>query len=184
MDAVNIDNKRERHWRNFSGDNEGGVDDKKALLHTKRWDLYLNKKKSLVKCKYSVEVVRHDKKKVLWGVVGDHVVEEPSDHEDIGLKGFDFNILDEDEEGVVREGCSEPYLKFSIKLWPGDWIDQLMRINRKFDEGKGKQLNKGNVRYRKVHRFSSNELWNLYCIRITRSIYISTSSTVYFLIVR
>ena len=30
----------------------------------------------------------HNKKKVLWEVVGDHVVEEPSDHEDIGLRGF------------------------------------------------------------------------------------------------
>ena len=50
----------------------------------------------------------HDKKKLLWEVVGDHVVEEPSDHEEIGLRGFDFNIFDEDEEGVVREECSGP----------------------------------------------------------------------------
>ena len=37
----------------------------------------------------------------------------------------------EDEEGVVREGFSEPYFKMLIKLWPGDWIDQLKRMNRK-----------------------------------------------------
>ena len=43
---------------------------------------------------------------MLWEVVGDHVVEEPSDHEDIGLRGFDFNIIDEDKEGVARERCS------------------------------------------------------------------------------
>ena len=49
-----------------------------------------------------MEVVGHDKKKVLWEVVDDHVVEEPSDHEDIGLRGFDFNIFGEYEEGVVR----------------------------------------------------------------------------------
>ena len=48
---------------------------------------------------------------MIWEVVGDHVVEEPSDHEYIILRGFDFNIFDEYEEGVVREGCSEPYLK-------------------------------------------------------------------------
>ena len=41
----------------------------------------------------------HDKKKVLWEVVGDHVVEEPCDHVEIGLRGFDFNIFDEDEDG-------------------------------------------------------------------------------------
>ena len=71
----------------------------------------------------------HDKKKVRWEVVGDHVVEEPSSHEDIKLRGFEFNIFDEDEEGVAREECSEPYLKMLIKVWPGNWIYQLNRMN-------------------------------------------------------
>ena len=62
-----------------------------------------------MKGKYSVEVVGHDKKKVLWEVVDDHVLEDPSDHEDIRHRGFDFNISDEDEEGVVREECSGLY---------------------------------------------------------------------------
>ena len=83
--------------------------DEKSLLHAKRWDLYLNEKEKLVKGKYSVEVMGHDKKKVIWEVVGDHVVEETSDHEYIGLRGFDFNIFDEDEEGVVREEICGPY---------------------------------------------------------------------------
>ena len=43
--------------------------DEKALLHAKRWDLYLYERDKLVKGKYSVEVVGHDKKKVLWEVV-------------------------------------------------------------------------------------------------------------------
>ena len=42
----------------------------------------------------------HNKKKVLWDVVGDHVVEEPCDHEDIILRGFGFNIFNEDEGGL------------------------------------------------------------------------------------
>ena len=78
-DDINIDDKRERHWRNCFEDNEGGVGEK-ALLHAKRWDLYLNEKDKLVQDKYSVEVVGHDKKKVIWEVVRDHEVEEPSDH--------------------------------------------------------------------------------------------------------
>ena len=49
-----------------------------------------------------MEVSVHEKKKVLWEVVNDHVVEEPTDHEDIGLRGFDFNFFEKDEEGVVR----------------------------------------------------------------------------------
>ena len=100
-----------------------------------------------MKGKYLVELVGHDKNKALWEVVDDHVAEEPSDHKDIGLRGFDFNIFDEDEEGVVREGSSETYLLILIKLWPGYYISQLKRMNRKVDEEKGKTLNKGNVRY-------------------------------------
>ena len=71
MDDVNIDNKRERHWRVVFEDNEGGVDDKKVLLHAKRWDLYVNEKEQIVKGKYLVEVVSHEKKKVLgkWSTV-------------------------------------------------------------------------------------------------------------------
>ena len=59
----------------------------------------------------------------------------------------------------MREECSGPYLKMLIKLWPGDWIDKLKRMNRKVDEENGKQRVKGNVRFRKVRRFSSSEFW-------------------------
>ena len=93
IDEVNIDDERERHWRNVFEDNEGGVDDKKELLHAKRWDLYVNKKEQLVKGNYSMEIVGHNKKKLLWEVVDDRVVEDPSDHKVIGLRGFDFNIF-------------------------------------------------------------------------------------------
>ena len=68
--------------------------DEKALLHAKRWDLYLNEKEKVVKGKYLVVVVGHCKKNVLWEVFRDHVVEDPCDNENIGLRGFDFNIFD------------------------------------------------------------------------------------------
>ena len=113
-----------------------------------------------------VEVVGHDKKNVLWEVVDDYVVEEPTDHEDIGLQGFDFNIVDEDEEGFVREGSNEfPYLLMLINLWSGNCKNQLKRINQKVDEENGKALDKRNVRYRKVRQFSSNTFWkNIGCL--------------------
>ena len=57
----------------------------------------------------------------------------------------------------MREECSGPYLNFLIKLWPGYWIEQLKRMNQNVDEENGKQRVKGNVRYRKVRRFSSCE---------------------------
>ena len=42
MDDVNKDNEREHHWRMVFEENEGGVDNEKALIHAKRWDLYVN----------------------------------------------------------------------------------------------------------------------------------------------
>ena len=72
-------------------------------------------------------------------MVDDHMVEQPTDHEEIGLRGFEFKFFDKDEEGVVREGSSEfAYLLIFIKLWPGDWISQLKRMNQKVDEDNGK----------------------------------------------
>ena len=122
-------------------DNDGGVDDAKSLLHAKRWDIYVNEKEQLVKGGYLVEFVVRDKKKVLWEVVNDHVVEEPTDHEEIGLQGFDFNVFDKDEEGVVREGSSEfPYLLMLINLWSGYWMTQLKTMNQKVDDDIGKAL--------------------------------------------
>ena len=36
--------KKYRHWRIFFEDNYGGVDNQKAILHNKMWDLYMNNK--------------------------------------------------------------------------------------------------------------------------------------------
>ena len=80
-----------------SEDNDGGVHDAKALLHTKRLDVYVNEKENLVNGGYLVEVVVNDKNKFLWEVVNDHVVEDPTDHEEIGLQGFGSNFFDEYE---------------------------------------------------------------------------------------
>ena len=71
-------------------DNGGGVGDKKVLLHAKRWDVYVNEKGNLIKGGYLVEVVGYDRKKVIWGVVEDHVVEEETVYDEIGLWGFVF----------------------------------------------------------------------------------------------
>ena len=73
MDDVNLDNKRERHWRMVFEDNDGRVEYAKAFLNANRWDVYVNEKEKLVKGEYLVKVVGHDKRKVLWELVGDHV---------------------------------------------------------------------------------------------------------------
>ena len=57
-----------------------------------------------------VEFVGHYKKEVLWEVVNNNVVEDQTDHNDIGLLEFDLNLFDKDEEGESR--CSE-----KLHLW-------------------------------------------------------------------
>ena len=81
MDDANLDDERERHWRMVFEENEGGVEDAKAFLYAKSWDVYVNENVKLVNGGYFLEVVGHDKKKVLWGVAGDHVLDKPTDHE-------------------------------------------------------------------------------------------------------
>ena len=82
-----------------------------------------------------MEVVGHYGKEVLWGVVGHHVVEDPTDHDEIGLRGFYSNLFDEYEKGVGREGSSEfTYLLMLIKLWPRNWKTQIKRINQRMDK--------------------------------------------------
>ena len=51
---VKLDNKRERHWRMMFKDDDGGVDDKKGILHIKRWDVYMNEKENIIKGGYYV----------------------------------------------------------------------------------------------------------------------------------
>ena len=116
-------------------DNYEGVDDKKALIHAKRWDVYVNENDNLIKGRHLVEIFVHEGNKVLWEVAGDHVVEEATDHDEIGLRGLDFNLFDEDEKGLGREGSSEfPYLIMLIEICPGYWKTQLKRINLNMDE--------------------------------------------------
>ena len=81
-------------------DNVGGVDDKKELLHVKRWDIYVNEKEKFIKGGHLVEVVGHDVKNVLWEVVDDNFIEEATDYDEIGLWGFNFNVFDKEEKGV------------------------------------------------------------------------------------
>ena len=60
----------------FFDDNFVGVDDEKEILHDKRWGVYMNDKKLLIQCGYSVEVSGFDGKKFIYEVLNDKVLEE------------------------------------------------------------------------------------------------------------
>ena len=121
MEDDKLDNEREPYWRMMFEENYGGVDDKRSLLNAKRWDVYVNEKENIIKGGYLVEFVGHDRKKVIWEVQYNHVIEEPTDHNEIGQWGLDFNLFNEKEKGVGRERSSEfPYLLMLINLRHGD----------------------------------------------------------------
>ena len=151
MGDLKLDDERERQWRVIFEDNNGGLGDNKTPLHDKRWDVYVNEKKNLIKGDYLVEVVGYDGKKVLWEVVENHAVEEGNDHEEIGLRGVGFYLFDKYEKGVSREGLSEyPYLLMSMNLCPGDFKNQLKRRNMNMDEDNGEPLAMVNGWFRKI----------------------------------
>ena len=76
MVDVRLGDEIECHWGVIFDEHYGGVYDDKSMLHDKRWVIYMNDKKALISCGYSVEVSGFDGRKVIWEVVDDHVVEE------------------------------------------------------------------------------------------------------------
>ena len=50
----------------------------------------------LIKYGYLVEVTDKYRKRLIWEVVDDHVVEEGVEHEELGIRGFGFNLFNED----------------------------------------------------------------------------------------
>ena len=70
----------------------------------------------------------------IWEVVDKHVVY-------IGIRGFNFNFFDEDEEGVVRElFIKYPSLLMLMKLSTGDWKNKFEMMNMKVHEENGKAV--------------------------------------------
>ena len=39
MEDGTLNDEREHHWRKIFEDNQGGMDDDKRLIHSKRWDI-------------------------------------------------------------------------------------------------------------------------------------------------
>ena len=61
----------------------------------------------------------------------DHVIDEKEDYKEIGLRGFDYSLFEEEEGGGKREGLDRySYLKHLIKLWPGDWVRHMEKMNQ------------------------------------------------------
>ena len=86
------------------------------------------------------------------------MVEEGVEHEELSLRGFDFNLFNEERKGCVGDDVKElPYLLMIMQLWPGYWEEQLDRTNKKADEDNGKGKTQENRQFWKLRRFSSKK---------------------------
>ena len=53
----------------------------------------------------------------------DHINDEKEDYKDIGLRGYDYKLFEEEEGRGARKGLEGyPYLKHLIQVCPGDWL--------------------------------------------------------------
>ena len=67
---------------------------------------------------------------IVWTCVKDHIIDEKEDYKDIGLRGFDYKLFEEEEGGGTREGLDRyPYLKHLIQLLMGDWVSQMSKMH-------------------------------------------------------
>ena len=54
VEDVILDDEMKHHWMMVFEDIDGGVDDDKAIIHYHRWDVYMKKKRLLLKIGYYV----------------------------------------------------------------------------------------------------------------------------------
>ena len=60
---------------------------------------------------------------IVWTCVKDNIIDEKEDYKDIGLCGFYYKLLGEEEGRGTREGLDGYlHLKHLIKFWTGDWV--------------------------------------------------------------
>ena len=64
------------------------MDYEKPIICANRWYVYVNKIISLTTGGYSMGMSGYDGNKFVWEVVGDHVVDNPKDNDEIGLWGL------------------------------------------------------------------------------------------------
>ena len=49
---------------------------------------------------------------IVWTFLNNHIIDEKEKYKDIGLRGFDYKLFEEEEGGGTREGLDGyPYLK-------------------------------------------------------------------------
>ena len=95
---------------------------------------------------------------IVWTCVNNHTLYEKEQYEAIELCGFDSKLFEEEGCGGTREGLDGyPYLKHINQLWPGDWLNQMEKINEVV--GMNNRVTMGGGGKRIVRLFRRQEFW-------------------------
>ena len=110
--------------------------------------------------KKHLKLSQEEAKTYKWRVVRDHVAENvPSTYSNLGVVNFDastFNNLD-----TSSEHYSYPFYNMLESLWPGDWRQQLLKMNSKV-----KEHNTSNPHHRHAKECSEDDWWTIWGIVI------------------
>jgi hypothetical protein len=79
-------------------------------------------------------------------------VNPPKEYEQIGLAGFDFDRFS--DRSLQSRDYSYPFLDLLLRLWPGDWNQQLRNLNNWID-----QENEDRAKAKKVQLVSESEFF-------------------------
>ena len=60
----------------------------------------------------------------------DTIIKEKDKYKAIGLRGFYYNLFEEEEGvGTINGLDGYPYLKHIIDFWPGYWFNQMEKVD-------------------------------------------------------
>ena len=153
MEDIRFDEIREDRWRDLAEEKN----DKKKI-HALRWNVYVKEQEEIITRALLVSVPHPKGGTIVWTCVKDHVIDEKEDHKDIGIRGFDYRLFEEEEgRGKLEVLDGSPYLKHLIKLWPGDWEKQMKKKNEAVCMKNRVTLNGGGKR--QVKNFTRQEFW-------------------------
>ena len=120
-----LDEIRGDHWRDVA---EKGDDKKK--IHALRWEVYGKEKEDLIKIEFSVSVPNPKLGAIVCTFVKYHIIDEMEDYKNIGPRGFDYKLFEEEEVRETRKRLDGYlYLKHLLQLWPGDWVRHMAKMN-------------------------------------------------------
>ena len=134
--------------------------------HGRLWAKYLLEKDKLLMERPEI-TSGSGREAITWKVRGDvkkdTVKENVEFHKQIGIRGFDFEKKNECADG---KNSRINFLDLLIKLWPGDWKENLKKLNESFDDANSNRPR----RARKIHHATQNEFWVFFGILLIASI--------------